>query len=507
MLAGNSAGTTVTAIERQPASSARDTYDVIIVGGGIYGAMLLLEASRCGQRALLLERQDFGAGTSYNSLRIIHGGLRYLQSMDLPRFRESVAERQWLLRYFPDLVRPLPCLMPLYNRGVKRPAVLRTALWMNDRLSARRNNGLAPSHAIANGRVLDAGETRRQFPGVITDGLTGAALWYDAHVPDSQRLVMEVLRWACSLGGKALNYVEVTSVLQSGGRTSGVQARDCEDGAELEFTARNVINATGPGSRTFAAAADTDIPELFQTSLAWNILFDTAAPSDCALALTTPQSGGHMYFLHPWKGRLFAGTGHAPHRGTPGQPTLDTATLDKFIDDMNRILPGENISADNIVRIHAGFLPVTGPGSTTLTKRAVIRAHGDHGGPQGLFSVSGNKLTTARRVAEQTLRLITGTDRHDAYHRPADTDRPAITDLAYDWLPDANETDWSHGLRQLIREESVVHLDDLVLRRCAIGDNPARTRQLVTDIAKLFDWDEQRRAREVANVLEVLATG
>jgi len=239
----------VTTITRNPESAETEHYDIIIIGGGIYGAMLLLEAAQRNQHALLLERQDFGAETSYNSLRIIHGGLRYLQTLDLVRFRESVVERQWFLRTFPDLVKPMPCLMPLYNRGVKRPSILKAVLLLNDLLSAQRNKNVPATNTINNSCILNATETRHLFPGVINDALTGSALWYDAHVPDSQRVIMEILHWACSLDAQAFNYVEVTDVLKSGNTVHGVQASDKETGKTYEYRCKTFINATGPGSR------------------------------------------------------------------------------------------------------------------------------------------------------------------------------------------------------------------------------------------------------------------
>ena len=151
---------------RDPSSAAREKYDLIIVGGGIHGAMLALEASGRGLAVLLVEKDDFGGATSFNSLRIVHGGLRYLQSLDVARFRESVAERRWFLANFPDLVKPLGCLMPLYNRGLKRKFVLRMAFAVNDILSRDRNSGVPPSHHLPTGRILGVEETVRIFPNI-----------------------------------------------------------------------------------------------------------------------------------------------------------------------------------------------------------------------------------------------------------------------------------------------------------------------------------------------------
>ncbi|HET9229063.1 MAG TPA: FAD-dependent oxidoreductase, partial [Thermoanaerobaculia bacterium] len=153
-------------IVRDPRGAASASYDLLVVGGGFYGTLLTLEAARRGLSVLLLERDDFGGATSWNSLRIVHGGLRYLQSLDFARYRESAAERRWFLETFPDLVEPLPCLMPLYDppRGgrLRRPWAFHLALALSR----------------AEGRVVDAAEAVRIFPDVDRAGLLGGALWY-----------------------------------------------------------------------------------------------------------------------------------------------------------------------------------------------------------------------------------------------------------------------------------------------------------------------------------------
>ena len=125
-------------IRRDPVAVDRSHFDLVVIGGGVYGIALALEAARRRLGVLLVERRDFGGETSWNSLHIIHGGLRSLQTMDLHRFREMVTERRWWLQEFPDLVEPLPCLMPLYGRGLRRPGVLRIALRVTDLLSSGR---------------------------------------------------------------------------------------------------------------------------------------------------------------------------------------------------------------------------------------------------------------------------------------------------------------------------------------------------------------------------------
>ena len=163
----------MTAINRQPRLAAEKEYDLIIIGGGIYGVSLAMQASAMGLTNLLVERKDFGWGTTYNHLRTIHGGLRYLQNLDLPRFFESVSERRWFLENFPGLAKPLPCLMPLYGNGPYRPSVFRVALAANDILSFNRNKGVARGQELPAGKVLSPKETCSLFPLVDQQGLLG----------------------------------------------------------------------------------------------------------------------------------------------------------------------------------------------------------------------------------------------------------------------------------------------------------------------------------------------
>ncbi|MFN2355879.1 MAG: FAD-dependent oxidoreductase, partial [Desulfopila sp.] len=214
------------AIHRDPAAFADNHYDLIVIGCGIYGATLALESVRRGLRCLVVEKNDFGSQTSYNHLRILHGGLRYLQSFDLRRFRESVMERSWYLRYFPDLATPLDCLMPLYGKGLHRPAIFRAAFALDNLLSADRNSGLLPERKLSAGRVLSVKETIARFPAVNQGGLRGSALWQDGFVPNSPRLLIELLRWACRYGAHLLNYCPAVGIQITGGHVSGVRSID-----------------------------------------------------------------------------------------------------------------------------------------------------------------------------------------------------------------------------------------------------------------------------------------
>lgn len=495
-------------INRQPTEAARSKYDLIIIGGGIYGVALTLEASRRGLRPLVIERNDFGGATSNNSLRILHGGLRYLQSLDLRRFMESVSERKWFLRRFSPLVRPLPCLMPLYGDGLRRRSVLRTALWGNDLLSRNRNRQMTPENRLPAGQVIGVSETKKIFPGVDPRGLEGGAIWFDALMPDSQRLVIEILRWACELGATALNYVEALDLIRRGERVAGVIGIDRETGKSFEYKADTVINAAGPWSRGIAKDFDKDYPFLFHGSLAWNVLLNRKALSSHGLALAPRKTGGRVYFLIPWKGMLLAGTGHAPWDGNFEHTNPPAEYLKEFLEDLNSAIPGLFLGEKDIVRVFSGLLPATESGSTNLSKRETILDHAEYGGPRGLISISGVKFTTSRLVAEKTLGKIYPGFRHPAGISPESVPNSFFRRYQacdhFDDFPDTEEPSWRGSMRRLAEEEAVQHLDDLVLRRTSLGDNPSRAIKIAPSICSLMGWDETRSKKEIGRLESLL---
>lgn len=205
---------------------ARTAFDVIVVGGGIYGAMAHLEASRAGLRSVLVERGDFGGATSENSMRIVHGGLRYLKTLDIARSVESTRERQWYLRSLPRLVTPLPCLLPLYGRRVRRAGVMELALAANDAIGAAVRYLECAVADVPRGYVVDTGATVELVPAVARDGLVGGAVWHDLALRCPGRVIVEALGWAADFGGAAANYVEACELLVSKGRVRGVAVRE-----------------------------------------------------------------------------------------------------------------------------------------------------------------------------------------------------------------------------------------------------------------------------------------
>ena len=393
-------------ISRDTERAARQVFDLIVLGGGVHGIALTLEAARRGFSVLLCEQSDFGAKTSWNSSRIVHGGFRYLQHLDLVRFRESVVERRWFLRHFPDLVSPLPCLLPLYEKGIRRRSVLRCALAINDLLSPDRSTGVKADRRIPGGKILSRAETMETFPAVQRDRLKGAAVWHDATVPDSQVLLIEMLLWAIACGAWALNYTEAKELIETAGKVRGVVVWDRAENKAFEYRAPVVVNTTGPWCREIASRFDRDVPGLYSFSLAVNVLIDRPPLSSSALAVEPFAGSSSTYFVVPWKERILAGTLHLDSADVRRDDPVEDAAIRRLLADVNRAVPGLDLGSSDVLRVLWGYVPAKSVGGVDQADRATIHNHGDGGGVKGLFSVNGVKFTTARAVGEETLRRI-----------------------------------------------------------------------------------------------------
>ena len=488
----------MTVIERNHEKTAKKKYDLVIIGGGIYGAALALTASEMGLSNLLIEKDDFGGATTYNHLRTVHGGLRYLQTLDLPRFFESVSERHWFMKEFPGLTKPLPCLMPLYGNGPYRPSIFRVALKLNDILSRNRNKDVQADQELKNGQVVSPSRVIGHFPLVDKQGLKGGAVWYDGGMPSPQLVIMEMIKKACAGSTTALNYTEAKKLLVHDNYTAGVSCKDRETGTTHEFRADTVINAAGPWCRTFAATFDKDDPELFKYSIAWNVLFNRQALSDHSVAVKPKRPGSRMYFIHGFNGQIMGGTTHSSWTEVCDNPMPDFHEVAAYIDDLNLSIPGLHLRPKDILQVFAGLLPVQKQGTDKLASREIIKDHGAAGGPKGVFSVSGVKFTTARLVAEK---VITQIFPNEKKREQASTASSSLVELGsivpFNWLPEDNNQQWKQPLLNIVNEQSVVHLDDLILRRTTIGDNQIRALQAAKTIAEIFEWDEPRCSDEI----------
>lgn len=403
----------------------RNTYDLLVIGGGIYGACLVWEASLRGLSAALVEKADFGSATSANSLKIIHGGFRYLQQADFKRMRESIHERKTLMRIAPHLVHPLPVLIPTYGHGIRGKEVLALALAVNDLVSFDRNRLEDRQKHIPRSRVISREECLQLLPGIRQQGLTGGAVFYDAQVYNSERLPLSFLRSAAKAGAYLANYVKVTGFLKEGDYVTGVKARDVLSGDQFDIRATTVVNTSGPWVNRVLGLLNGQQPR-FGVRLAKAINLVTRRPlfQTYAVGISSQSryrdadavinKGSRFLFIAPWRGQSLIGTKYVPYNGDPDDLKLTENDIRSFLDEINQAYPLASLRREDISFAHLGLVSILGidpeTDSVQLVKHCQIHDH-QQGGVKGLISVMSVKYTTARHVAEKVIDRVFETRR------------------------------------------------------------------------------------------------
>jgi glycerol-3-phosphate dehydrogenase len=392
---------------RNLARLSTTTYDLVVVGGGIYGCCAAWEGVLRGLRVALIEAGDFGGGTSSNSLRTLHGGLRHLQRLDLKRMRESIRERREWLRLAPHLARPLRFVLPTRGHGLRGPLVMRTALWVNDVLSADRNRGVREDRRLPRGRLLSETAARAALAGLELEACNGAAAWHDAVCLDTERLLLSVIGAAAEAGAQVANYVRATGLLAHRSRIRGIHVRDELSGREMELRAKFVINAAGPWVEDWlpAGAGRPEAP-MFRPSRAFNLL-TRPLPFPDGVGLTVRAHGvsDSTYFILPWNGYSLIGTRHL--RCDPATRSTDVMREEvlAFVSDLNTVLGRHRLTGADVRGVFAGLLPEEDDNSGTevaLERDPQVIDH-EPAGLRGLLSVVGVKWTIAPAVASHAV--------------------------------------------------------------------------------------------------------
>lgn len=400
-------------------------YDVVVVGGGIYGAWVALDASLRGLSVALLEKLDFGSATSSNSLKIIHGGLRYLQHLDFKRMRESIIERRTMMKVAPHLIHPLPIVIPTYGHGMKGKEVLSLAIFINDLLSIDRNRSADPQKYIPRGSTLSRKEVMGWLPGIQSKNLTGGVLFHDAQVYNTERLLLSILHSAVDAGADVTNYLEVVGVRMRKDAVSGVKALDVLTGDQFEIQGKMIVNTCGPWVSRFL---DFLKGRLTREKLFYSKAFNLVTRrifKKYAVGIngqtgyndgdTVVNKGGSFIFFTPWRGYSLIGTGYSLFEGDPGDIKPTDLEVSRFVKEINQACPSAELKKQDISFIHGGLLPNSGRNrdshSIKLARHYQIHDHRKDG-VKGLVSVVGVKYTTARFVAERTVDLICQTTGH-----------------------------------------------------------------------------------------------
>lgn len=519
----------------------QSAYDLIIIGAGINGAGIARDAALRGLRVLLLDKGDVGGGTTAASTRLIHGGLRYLEHGEVGLVRESLRERERLLRLAPHLVQPLPLMIPIYRGDARGPWLVRAGMIAYDLLSIGKS---LPRH-----RMLSRSAAWQRAPGLAGFNLLGAALYYDAQVEFPERLALENALDAQVHGADLRTYHAVQHLDVEANRVVGVRGLDLLTEESFQATAPVVVNVAGPWVDAVLDTAETAKPgRLIGGTKGSHVVVGPFrdAPGDALYA-----EAGHdqrPFFIIPWNDAYLIGTTDTRFDGDLDRVSASDMEIDWLLEEANRLLPNAHLTREDVHYSYAGVRPlpyVPNQREGAVTRRHLVVNHGREGGPHGLFSIVGGKLTTYRELAEVVVGAVVRTGEKRAVPcQTASTPLPGASvnepwqafrmrflrecglpapsaehllrvygaragDVLSSASPDgrlvideatgaiAAEVGWA------FRQEGARTLTDVIARRTMVGlgpDNGIRAAETMADIAQRdLGWDAVRAASELAD--------
>ena len=549
-------------MKRDLTALQRREYDLLVIGGGIFGACAAWDGALRGLSVALLERGDFAGGTTSNSYKVAHGGIRYLQHGDVTRVRESSRERSVLLRVAPHQVYPLPILVPSYGRGKRGKGVLRAGFSAYDLLTVDRNRGITdPQRHIPSASFLSKEEVLAHFPGLPQHHLTGGVVFHDAQMYSPARLALSFLRAAVEVGAEIANYVEVTGFLTDANRVRGAAVRDHCGGKRLDIRARMVLNATGPWAvRLLETHLGLDLgSEKPSFSRDVGLVTRRRLSPDLGLACPTVtrdaeailDRGGRHLFLLPWRDFTLVGVWHGLSSSLPDEVSVSDPEVRDFVADANRAYPELRLGLEDVSVVNTGLILFGDENQSTnqhrFGKQSLLIDHAPKHQIEGLITLIGVRATTARGMAEKAIDLALqklGEKARPCWTADAPVyggDIPCFEELVNGMAPELpnpktrralahnygsrykdvlafaeedpeliepidSSTVFKAEVVHAVRHEMALHLEDVVLRRTDLGTagNPGRDALEICArlMARELGWDEPHVSDELAKTRE-----
>ncbi|HLI36837.1 MAG TPA: glycerol-3-phosphate dehydrogenase/oxidase [Streptosporangiaceae bacterium] len=373
-------------------------FDLAVIGAGINGVAIARDAAMRGLRVIVIDKSDIGSGTTSRPTRLIHGGLRYLEHFEVPLVRESLHERNTLLRTAPHLVRPLHFLIPLYAAGSRSARIVRLGMVAYEVLSFG-------NAAVGHHRMLSAQETLHLAPGLDPEGLRGGALYYDAQAVYPERLALENALSAREYGALVLTYTRAEGFEVAADRAVAVRLREERTGRASTVRAAVIMNAGGPWADEVLAGLPGERPRLIGGTKGSHLIVG-AFPGAPTMAVYTEATDNRPYFIVPWAGNYLIGTTDERFDGDPDEAIATTEEIDYLIDSTNEAIPAAHLTRDDVQWTYSGVRPLPyepGVPEAKVTRKHVFRQDER---VRNIISVVGGKLTTHRSLAEQAVDLV-----------------------------------------------------------------------------------------------------
>lgn len=377
-------------------------FDLIVIGAGINGAGIARDAALRGLKVLLVDKGDVGSGTSAWPTRLIHGGLRYLEYGEVGLVRESLRERERLLRNAPHLVHPLPLIIPIYQGDTRRPLTIRAGMIAYDALSLDKS---LPRH-----RMLDRAATLKRVPGLASQKLLAGALYYDAQVEYTERLVLENALDAVRHGATLKTYHKVERILTTAGQVSGVEGTDVLTDKPFHAMSTAIMNVAGPWVDVVLEGLEqATARRLMGGTKGTHVIVDPFPGAPATGVYAEAQLNHRPFFVIPWNDAYLVGTTDTHYSGDLDYVTATQEEIAWILEEVNTLFPLASLTRGSIQYSYAGVRPLPsepGKEAGAVTRRHIVVDHAARGEAQGLYSVVGGKLTTYRELAEHAVNLV-----------------------------------------------------------------------------------------------------
>lgn len=385
-------------------------YDLIVIGGGINGVAVAREGALQGLRTILVDKGDFGGGTTSWSSRLVHGGLRYLEYFEFNLVRESLREREILLQTAPHLVKPIQMTIPIYSQGSRSYWEIQAGMVLYDLLSYDKS---LPNH-----RMLGANKMRQLFRAVEPQGCRGAAQYYDGQVEYAERLCLEAVLSAQAAGAAMLSYVTVDHLQRQGERIVSLTCHDSETDEKFTIRAAEeavVINTSGPwvDSVCNSAERDSEAAPVGSTrkiggTRGSHIIVERFPGAPEEALYVEALTDGRPFFILPWLGMCLIGTTDIRYSGDLDKVRASNEEIDYLINETNRVIPSARLDRESVKFTYAGVRPLPyaeGKKTSSITRSHVLYDHSSEG-VENLISLIGGKLTTHRQVGEEMVAAV-----------------------------------------------------------------------------------------------------
>ncbi|MDP2908896.1 MAG: glycerol-3-phosphate dehydrogenase/oxidase [Nanoarchaeota archaeon] len=513
-------------MKRDLEGMSRKEYEILVIGGGINGAATAHDAALRGLKVALIEKNDFGWATTSATSKLAHGGLRYLKNFELSLVRESLRERRILARIAPHLVYPIPFMIPLYKAGNKKVKI-KLGMMLYDLLSYDKKWAEHEEQKIPSHKILSPGEAIKEEPRILTEGLTGAAKYYDCQILSPERLCLEFILTAAGNKADAANYAEAEKIIIADNKARGAIVRDNTNGKKYEIKSDIIVNATGPWLDKMIKTYDERHEPMIRGTKGIHIVI----PKICNNAVVLATKEGRNFFMIPWRGYSLIGTTDTDFNGDLENVYANEKDILGLIKETNETY-NSNLSIKDVAFSYAGVRPlIKEEGRETEVSRKYEARESN-----GIIHIAGGKLTTARGMAEKTVDLIVkklgkkagckteetplhgSTISHAKYlkqHLNSRKDKKITEPLMHlygskygEVLKLAENDEVKAQTLYAMEEEMALTLEDVMLRRTGIATTGYPPISLTLRVFKMmssyYSWDKAKKEEEIKKLEERL---